>query len=341
MTNITTATTAGERTAYLVLGMHRSGTSAAAQLLALAGADLPANLMPGDEYNAKGYFEPWKIAQFNDERLRAGGSAWDDMFAFPYAEMGRREDREWLNRGIDIFRAEFGEAPHPLLKDPRVTVLLPFWRTVLADLEVGARCLIPVRHPLAVAGSLSRRDGFAPQKSLLVWTAYMLAAEAYTRDLPRVFVDYDALLADWRGQIPRIEAAFGAPLPALSDAAGKEIDAFLTPELRHNAGEGDLAGVPRVGEIVAPVYDWFLSAARDTPRDPAILAAAQARIEALREEMGVFIQPLTRDLNAARAELLDVRQHYEFERGRRRALEAEFDRLRRLEPIVDQVLGES
>ena len=50
------------RTAYLVLGMHRSGTSAVTQLLALAGARLPVNVMPGDEHNAKGYFEPWKIA---------------------------------------------------------------------------------------------------------------------------------------------------------------------------------------------------------------------------------------------------------------------------------------
>jgi len=341
MTRTTTATTAGDRTAYLVLGMHRSGTSAAAQLLALAGADLPANLMPGDEHNAKGYFEPWKIAMFNDERLTAGGGAWDDLFGFPYGEMGRREERAWLNRGIDIFREEYGEARHPLLKDPRVTVLLPFWRTVLADLEIGARCVIPVRHPLAVAGSLARRNGFAPQKSALVWTAYMLAAEAYTRDLPRVFVDYDALLADWRGQIPRIEAAHGAPLPGLTDEAGRKIDAFLTPELRHNAGDGDLAAVPRVGAIVAPVHDWFLAASRDEARDPQVLAKAQADIDVLRDEMGVFIQPLTRDLNAIRAELLDVRQHYEFERGRRAALEAEFDRLRRLEAVVDQVLGES
>ena len=33
------------RPAYLVLGMHRSGTSAATQLLALAGANLPGRLI--------------------------------------------------------------------------------------------------------------------------------------------------------------------------------------------------------------------------------------------------------------------------------------------------------
>ena len=58
-----------ERTAYLVLGMHRSGTSAVTQVLALAGASLPENVMAGDEHNAKGYFEPWKIAILNDGML--------------------------------------------------------------------------------------------------------------------------------------------------------------------------------------------------------------------------------------------------------------------------------
>src|SRR5687767_10683792 len=140
------------RTAYVVLGMHRSGTSAVTQLLALAGASLPANVMPGDEHNAKGYFEPWKIAIFDDERLRAAGSAWDDPFAFPFRPLPPDEERTWLDRGLALFDEEFGKTTFPLMKDPRATVLLPFWRAVLAERGVGMRCVIPVRHPLAVAG---------------------------------------------------------------------------------------------------------------------------------------------------------------------------------------------
>ena len=166
------------RTAYLVLGMHRSGTSAITQVLALAGAELPRNVMGGDEHNAKGYFEPWKIALFNDERLRAAGAAWDDVFAFPFRELASRAERDWTTRAEALFAEEYGDATFPLLKDPRVTVLLPLWRTILDGLDVSARCVIPVRHPLAVAGSLARRNGFSPEKSVLLWSAYMLAAEA-------------------------------------------------------------------------------------------------------------------------------------------------------------------
>lgn len=307
------------RPAYLVLGMHRSGTSAATQLLALAGASLPENLMPADEHNARGYFEPWRVAVLNDERLRAAGSAWDDIFAFPFRPLGRRDERAWLSRFVELIETEFAGAPAPLLKDPRVTVLLPLWRTVLEDLKLEPRCVIPVRHPLAVAGSLSRRNGFPPAKSVLLWAAYMLAAEAYTRDLPRAFVGYDALLTDWRAQARRIEAAHGAALPSLTEDAAAEIDRFLTPELRHNQGDGDLAALGWSGALAAKVLAWFEAAAADRPADPARLDEAAAELARRQAEFGELVSPAARDLDAARAELAETRLRLELERNELKA----------------------
>lgn len=319
------------RCAYLVLGMHRSGTSAATQLLALAGADLPANVMPGDEHNAKGYFEPWKIAQFNNRRLRAAGSAWDDVFAFPCPALDPVTEAGWRAEAVEVFHEEFGAARHPLMKDPRATVLLPLWRGVLDELGVAARCVIPVRHPLAVAASLARRDRFPVEKSVLLWCAYMLAAEAYTRDLPRAFVSYDALLADWRSEVARIESAHGAPLPGLDAAAAAQIDGFLTPELRHNKGLGDLATTPKVGALAAAVLDWFETAARDGGADSSGLDAAAAEMARLKAEMGVFVSPVTRDLDETRSALLDLSQLQDYQQSR----------LRRAEAILDGILGEA
>lgn len=311
------------RAAYLVLGMHRSGTSAMTQVLALAGATLPENVMPGDEHNAKGYFEPWRIAVFNDQRLRAAGGAWDDPFTFPYRALGSRDEKRWITRATDLFDEEFAGARHPLMKDPRVSVLGPMWRTVLDDLGLAARAVIPVRHPLEVAGSLAKRDGFPVEKSLLMWTAYMLAAERYSRDMPRAIVPYDGLLADWRGQVARIEAAHGAPLPDLTPQAGKAIDSFLTKDLRHNQATQDLAGVPRVGALTAQVYDWFLAAAQDQPRPVEALAEVTQRLEAMRDEFGVFVSPVTSDLAVARTDLLEARQILAFEQSKMSALESQ------------------
>ena len=322
------------------------------QVLALAGASLPENVMPGDEHNAKGYFEPWRIAVFNDQRLRAAGGAWDDPFAFPYRALEPREDRRWITRATDLFDEEFAGARHPLMKDPRVSVLGPLWRTVLDDLGLAARAVIPVRHPLEVAGSLAKRDGFPVEKSLLLWIAYMLAAERYSRDMPRAIVPYGGLLTDWRAQVARIEAAHGAPLPDLTPQGAKAIDSFLTKDLRHNAAAEDLASIPRVGALAARAHAWFEAAARDEPRPAEELAAVAQSLEEMRNAIGVFVSPVTSDLAVARAELLETRQILAFEQSKLGALEAELaaqaaqiEAHRRLEQALgaslDDLLSES
>ncbi len=334
--------------------MHRSGTSAVTQLLALAGAELPQNVMPGDEHNAKGYFEPWKIALFNDQRLRAGGSAWDDVFALPYAPLADPDEADWTARAFTLYRDEFGEARFPLLKDPRVSVLAPMWRAVLAAADMPARVVIPVRSPLAVAGSLARRDGFPVEKSVLLWCVYMLAAEANSRDLPRAFVSFDDLIVDWRAQVTHIEAAHGAPLPRISSHAEAAIDSFLTSDLRHNAGLGDLAGVPTVGPMAKAVYDWFAAAAAGPAPPLAPLEAAAAQIAELKARIGAFVSPAACALDTARADLAEERQdrkrdalfihelEIELALMRREKVEIEAERLRefaQIEARIDAMLA--
>lgn len=332
-----------QRSAYLVLGMHRSGTSATAQLLALAGAELPDNVMPGDEHNAKGYFEPWKIAIFNDQRLRAGGSAWDDPFNLPYQPLEPDAEAQWKARAVDLFRAEYGEAIHPLLKDPRVSVLLPFWRGVLEEVGMPIRAVIPVRHPLAVAGSLSRRDAFPVEKSVLLWTIYMLASEAQTRDAPRAFVSYDQLLADWRSEVAAMERALGAPLPRLDERAATAIDEFLTQDLRHNRELSGLADVPLVGPMAQDVLDWFTAAAAGRAPDRGPLERAAAQIAQMKSQMGVLVSPVTSQLDSTRAELLHQRQLNEVQAKAMRDVERELAVLRRthaeIESVVDAALA--
>ncbi len=51
------------RNVILVLGMHRSGTSAAAGLFVKLGGAQPKTLMPAEGGNERGYFE---FASFDD-----------------------------------------------------------------------------------------------------------------------------------------------------------------------------------------------------------------------------------------------------------------------------------
>ena len=124
-----------------------------------------------------------------------------------HAVLARVDGAASVESIVRALAEEYGAARSPLLKDPRVSVLLPLWRPVFEDAGLSPLCVIPVRDPLEVAGSLAKRDGFHRDKSILVWCAYMLAAERYSRDLPRVFVSYDALLRDWRPQAARIASS--------------------------------------------------------------------------------------------------------------------------------------
>lgn len=298
---------APDRPLLLVLGMHRSGTSAMSGLLAAGGAAPPRTLMAANAHNPRGFFESGRIAWINGARLHGGGSAWDDPLLYPAPSWPPAEDAHWRGLAREVFETEFADAPWPLMKDPRLSVVLPAWRPVFADLGLQPGCVICVRNPAAVAASLVRRDGFGPEKALLLWASYMIAAVTNTHDLPRVFVGYDALLADWRGEAGRIEAALGCPSPARDPAAAAEADGFLTAELRHNPGGGDLRRYGWVGELAAEVHRALAGARSGGALDMVSLARAAELVAARRREFGPIVSSIARDLDMARNEAAGLR----------------------------------
>ena len=69
--------------AFLVLGMHRSGTSAVARLLNLAGAAISERLMAPQADNPKGFWESLPITDLHDQALARMGLAWDHIERVP------------------------------------------------------------------------------------------------------------------------------------------------------------------------------------------------------------------------------------------------------------------
>ena len=70
------------RTAILVSGMHRSGTSALTRVLNILGCDLPKTLTKPKSDNVAGFWESRAITDLNDEILASAGSSWDDWLPF-------------------------------------------------------------------------------------------------------------------------------------------------------------------------------------------------------------------------------------------------------------------
>ena len=131
------------------------------------------------------------------------------------------------------------------------------------------------------------------------------------------------------GDLARIEAAHGAPLPKMTEASAKAIDRFLTPELRHNDGEAELWDLGWAGALTGQVLDWFEAASTGSAPDAKALDEAAAELARRGQDVGALVSPVTRDLDAARAELLDLRRRLELEQNRALSLQAEVEALRR------------
>nr|RDS96608.1 sulfotransferase family protein [Cereibacter sphaeroides f. sp. denitrificans] len=221
------------RTALIVLGMHRSGTSALAGVLAHMGCDLPQDLMPATASNPRGHFESLKVYHLNDAILASAGSAWNDWG--PFNPDWYRSPRlgEFRERAAEVMAQEFGRSSLIVLKDPRICRLLPFWKEVLAEAGIRPLFLCTHRAPDEVAASLARREGWPAGWGQLLWLRHVLEAEAETRQEPRLFVSYEALLSDWRATVARIGEGFGLRFPRTADAVAPAIRDFLADELRH------------------------------------------------------------------------------------------------------------
>ncbi|MEI9983901.1 MAG: hypothetical protein WDN69_12230 [Aliidongia sp.] len=188
------------------------------------------------------------------------------MLSFPRDWFASAAAQSFRQRAASLLQAEFPDATLSVVKDPRLCRLLPLWRPILAELSIEPCCVILIRNPLEVAGSLHKREGFEEGKSLLLWLRHVLAAERDSRGLPRCFVTYDQLLADWRGTIERIGRTLAIAWPRGAAAPAPEIDAFLTRKLRHHAFD---AGATLARSDVPPqikeTYDWLIRAADGTP----------------------------------------------------------------------------
>ncbi len=138
----------------LVVGMARSGTSAVTELLSQLHPGLPpaADLMPGDRWNAHGYFESLQLTGRNEELLDAWGASLTSPPRLPggWATSTAMTSEYLASR--QAFDRVFPPGAPALWKDPRLCLLLPFWRQVLADRPLAA--VLVWRHPLAVARSL-------------------------------------------------------------------------------------------------------------------------------------------------------------------------------------------
>ena len=182
------------RQCLLILGMHRSGTSALSGALYVSGVEFGRSIAKPSFDNPKGFFENEKIVAFNERLLKILNTRWDRLSMLP--------EQWWLSSAVtsllpdakEIIRREFLNVLHFAIKDPRLCLTFPFWKQVLIELEIEPSCVIILRNPSEIAASLEQRNYFSKNKSYLLTTTHLLLSEYYSRTLSRTIITYDQLL---------------------------------------------------------------------------------------------------------------------------------------------------
>lgn len=242
----------------IVLGMHRSGTSALTGVLSHLGADPGSSLIAGIEgVNPKGFWEHSEVVNVHNNLLTALGSSWDDERALPNGWWRSSVAGEFRTHLEEILLRDFGNSRLWILKDPRICRLLPLWNVILENLNTKPHFVICLRHPSEVARSLEVRDGIVRTRAYLLWLQHLLESERCTRGYPRIVVTYDELLSDWRSVARRIIEDLRLPLEIPS--ADRRISDFVEPSLKHQSGASTADETEAICRLANNAYDLATS----------------------------------------------------------------------------------
>jgi len=250
----------------VVLGMHRSGTSAITRSLQVLGVALGENLLPavqGD--NDKGFWEDVDLYRINERLLSKLDSSWQALEQLDQQRFITDSFSAEHSEAVELLRKRLDGVSVFAFKDPRTANLLTFWQAVFRELNVDDRYLIAVRDPRSVADSLFKRNAMAREKSYCLWMKHLVNAVQLSAEKPRLVVDYDLLLEDPGKQLGRMSEQLSLVLPSSSSQVYKEYTGdFLSVDLCHSRHQTDLNSDKSIPDFVSGLYQLLQGAASDT-----------------------------------------------------------------------------
>jgi len=206
-------------TAVLILGMHRSGTSALAGSLQQQGVYLDT-VFEWNPHNQKGNRENAECVELNDNILSLNNGNWTNP---PDVIIWSTEQATSRNRII----TKFVESNHSIwgFKDPRTLFTLNFWLDGLQGINttfVGS-----FRHPLPVAKSLMARNQIPIEHGLALWEKYNVRLLDLIKKQDFPLVSFDATFDEYQQTIRRVLLKLGILPVAITEHQ------FFDNSLRH------------------------------------------------------------------------------------------------------------
>jgi hypothetical protein len=281
-----------QRQALLVIGMHRSGTSALTRVINLHGIALGTKLMEPAADNEAGFWENQHVVDLHERVLADLGSSWDDPRELREGWMDEPQTAVLLDELVELISSEFGEASMWAVKDPRLCRLLPLWLKALARMGIEPKLIFAMRDPAEVVGSLIRRNDLPAASASLMWLRHLVEPAHASRGMNRCIVGYGELLGDWRSCMARIASDLALEWPVSSQTCATEVDAHLRLDLRHQHSATAQNKLPVAWrDLLLEIYAKGLAVANGTVSWDSFESDLNASIE-----LFSFAQPLIAEL---------------------------------------------
>ena len=269
----------------IVLGMHRSGTSAVTRLINMMGGYIGGEgvFQIANHANPKGHWERRDVMQFNDALFASVSASWWQLSGFTAQAVPQAARETFTQKARGLILDLDAHRPW-VLKDPRCCVLFPFWRPLL-EVPVVVQVF---RHPIQIAQSLQQREGFPLRFGLALWQRHVLDALHSSLGLPRIAIRHEDLLADPVSETRRLYDALQAEeVAGLRLPTRREITAFIDPALHRQRGGDDLARAYLSAEqqqlhAACGALDW---PTLERLARQGLSAAAQAELRALEQDV--------------------------------------------------------
>jgi GT2 family glycosyltransferase len=239
-----TADKTAARRAIMVLGMHRSGTSAITRVLNLLGVELGSRLMPPAPDNPTGFWEHLDAVEIHDRLLGDLGRSWDDFRPLPAGWLHCAATQNAQQQILQLVQSEFSDAPLWAVKDPRLCLFVPLWERVLRSLGIEPMALISLREAEQIARSLRMRNAMPPPIAVALMHRYVRSALRDTRAMRRTVLHFPDWIARWRDELRRVEAELAVqfdwrPAPIAKTEIFLRLDSNIGPASKLEAFHAD------------------------------------------------------------------------------------------------------
>jgi len=208
--------------------------------------------------NPKGYFEDNDIYLCNDQvLLPALGGKWHSLSPVDWSVLGAAARSRLELQALEIIRRNYPSSKSLcVLKEPRISTLLPFWLPVLQQAGFDVRLIGVVRDPLSVARSLQQRDGFSLTLGGMLYLTTWYDVLQHTGERQLALISFEDLLASPGPALGRLTAELRITLPAdFKSRTDIFASAHLDQSLCHSRVKlQDLALEP---ELAAKVVETF------------------------------------------------------------------------------------